>query len=590
MDPIRAECIRALYAQMRAAGSAALIGVAYMIAAAAFTTPWLTILAWTAVMLTIQAARQILIRGFDRANPDGMSLERWAKIFVVHQAVAGLAWGSCVFLFGHPDEPVTISLVLSGMLLVVAGAVPAQAYTPASFHSLNAAITSLTFVRLVSTGEFAYILLGAITIVFGLAMRSFCSVQANLVRNGFRIRFENEALLREVTMQKAEAEEARRKAEAASLAKSQFLAAASHDLRQPLYALSLFSASLEALKLDDDGREVVSNIQNSISAMETLFTGLLDISRLDAGVVQPRLGPISIDDLFDRLSQYFLPIAIERGVELRFRSDGEWVRSDPVLLEQVLSNLVSNALHCTSKGAVLVAARKRNDQIRLEVWDTGIGIHKRDQQRIFDEFVQVENPERDRRKGLGLGLSIASRSASLINAGISVASQPGRGSRFVLLQPSSHPVFERLPAKSLVAEEPEAVHIMRRLPVLIVEDDRDVRLALSDILRRWNVDFEVAPNAKTAMMFLEGGKTFSAVLVDYRLPGEMNGLQLVRSIRQSHPLPLPVCTLITGDFDPALIGACNNEPVELLLKPLHIEKLRELLNIGENNKKRLRSA
>ena len=159
---------------------------------------------------------------------------------------------------------------------------------------------------------------------------------------------------------------------------------------------------------------MVDNIQDSIAAMESLFVGLLDVSRLDAGVVKPRLAAVSVDALFDRLSQYFHPIAVERGLDLRFRSDGEWVTSDVTLIEQVLSNLVSNALRCTPKGGVLIAARTRGRHVRLEVWDTGIGIGEADLQRIFEEFVQLDNPERDRRKGLGLGLSIAQRSAALI--------------------------------------------------------------------------------------------------------------------------------------------------------------------------------
>jgi CheY-like chemotaxis protein len=167
----------------------------------------------------------------------------------------------------------------------------------------------------------------------------------------------------------------------------------------------------------------------------------------------------------------------------------------------------------------------------------------------------------------------------LLDARITVTSQHGRGSRFVLTQPLVSPELGRAPAMSLTSKEVLPNDSVRGLPVLVVEDDRDVRLALSDVLRRWGVEFEVTANANSALMLVEAGKTFSVVLVDYRLPGEMNGLELVTSIRKSHSLPLPECTLITGDFDPDLVGACDNEGVQLLLKPLHIEKLRELLNL-----------
>jgi two-component system, sensor histidine kinase len=581
IDPIRAESIRALYAQMRAAGSASVGGVVYMIGSAALYSPWQTIAGWTAAMIAIQSARQALIRGFYRKNPQGNALENWARAFVIHQALAGLAWGASMFLFIHPDKPETVSLVLCGMFLIVAGAVPAQAYTPASFYALNVGVTSLAFIRLIAVGEFSYILLGGISIVFGLAMNAFCRVQAGLVREGFRIRFQNETLLREVTTQKAEAEEARRKAEAASLAKSHFLAAASHDLRQPLYALSLFSASLGELKLDDDGRKVVENIHNSIAAMESLFVGLLDISRLDAGVVKPRLEPVSVDALFDRLSQYFLPIAIERGLELRFRSDGEWVTSDVTLIEQVLSNLVSNALRCTNRGAVLIAARGRGADVRFEVWDSGIGIDEADRERIFEEFVQLNNPERDRLKGLGLGLSIARRSAALIGGAVTLSSRPGRGSRFTVTQPLMRPpVVPVSLGKERAWNGPRPI-LSKDLPLLIVEDDRDVRVALGNLLTRWGVHFDFAVDAKDALIRVETGTRYGLVLADYRLPGALNGLDLIAAITRLHPAPLPACALITGDFDPDLIGTAHARGVPLFQKPLKPAKLRVLLGLPD---------
>ena len=187
----------------------------------------------------------------------------------------------------------------------------------------------------------------------------------------------------------------------------------------------------------------------------TCSTGLLDLSKLDAGVVQPRPEPVSIDALFDRLSQVFRPIAEARGLELRLRSDGEWVRSDAALLEQVLGNLVANALRYTPQGGVLVAARRREAAVRLEVWDTGVGIPPADLERIFEEFVQLGNAERDRRRGLGLGLSIARRSAALIGAAVQVASREGSGSCFAVAQPvvpaPRRLSLDRIPCRDCVA-------------------------------------------------------------------------------------------------------------------------------------------
>ena len=580
IDPIRAEAIRGLYAQMRNTLPATLFMVAAVVGTAWLFTPWAVIAAWTAIILLYQFVRQALIWGFQRSDPRDEELEWWARAFVFYQVPNAVIWGSTMFLFAHPDQPVTVALTLCVLFAGAAGAVPAQAYTPASLNTMVIGFFSFVLVRLVATGDVSYIVLGVVSSLFAVAMIGYCRLQNGVLREGFRIRFENRELVAALTVRTAEAEHARHVAEAASLAKSQFLAAASHDLRQPLYALSLFSTSLGAFKLDSDGRKVVNNIQESVAAMESLFVGLLDVSRLDAGVVKAQLAPVSVDALFDRLSQYFRPAAVERGIELRFRSDNEWVTSDAVLLEQVLVNLVSNALRHTTRGAVLIAARARRGSLRFEVWDTGVGIDQADFQRIFEEFVQIENLERDRKKGLGLGLSIAQRSAALIGCTIGVASRLGRGSRFSLEQPRAPPPRSSGRVADNAAANPLKLLLSRDLPILVVDDDRDVRMALADLLNRWNVRFDIATDAADALSRIAGGARYGLVLADFRLPGALNGLDLIAAITRQHAAPLPAFALITGDFDPALIGAAQERGIPLFHKPLNPAHLRTMLGLS----------
>ena len=579
ITPIRAESIRTLYQQVRTTLGAALVLTTYMAISSAPYTPWPPIALWVAVALSSFAVREVLVRTFFARQPKDEDLERWARYHTCFQVLTGCLWGSTIFLFGHPEEPITIALVLSCLYSIPSGTVPALAYNPPGLVALVVPIFGSVFIRLVATGSFGFTLVGIATVLYGVTMLGFCRVQARAVAEGFRIRFENRELVAALTAEKAEAESARREAERASLAKSQFLAAASHDLRQPLYALSLFSASLGALRLDQDGRSVVGRIQDSIAAMESLFVGLLDVSRLDAGVVKAQTAAIPVDAMFDRLSQYFLPIAEERGLDLRFRSDGEWVDSDVTLLEQVLSNLVSNALRYTNTGGVLVAARKRGGCVRFEVWDTGIGIAESDRRRIFEEFVQVENSVRDRRKGLGLGLSIAQRSAALLGGSVEIASRPGKGSRFMFMQPVAAPRPAEQRASDMIVSV--SAQIPGDLPVLIVDDDADVRAALSDLLTRWNVRFDMVAQAADALARVSAGSTYRAVLADYRLPGTLNGLDLITELRLVHPAPAPACVLITGDFDPELIRAAEALGVPLFHKPLRPEKLRGLLGLAD---------
>jgi signal transduction histidine kinase/CheY-like chemotaxis protein len=581
MDPIRAEAIRTMYDQMHNTAFAAVVITLYMSATAAPFTAWPVIAIWVGVQIVIQSLRAVLLRAFRRSAPSDRELLRWAHIFLGHQALVGLFWGATIFLFFHPDEPITLALVLCCLYSIAAGGVPAQAYYPPSLYTLVGVLFGMVLIRLLATGSFGFIMVGVASSLFGVTMAGFCRVQSRAVAEGFRIRFENRALVDALTEQKAAADEARHKAELASLAKSQFLAAASHDLRQPLYALSLFSASLEELRLDAEGKVVVGNIQDSIAVMESLFDGLLDVSKLEAGVIRPRLAPVSADAMFDRLSQIFRPIALERGLDLRFRSNGEWARSDGALLEQVLSNFVSNALRCTPTGGILVAARARGDQVHFEVWDTGTGIDDEDRERIFDEFVQLGNPERDRRKGLGLGLSIARRAAALIDGKISLASRLGLGSRFGLAQPRSTALvttgaFDDVVIANNVATIPR----LPDLPVLLVDDDRDVRGALGDLLGRWGVHYEAFADAHTALARISAGGRFGLTLADYRLTGNINGLELIAAIAVHHPAPQPPAVLITGDFDAALLAAADAYGVPLLHKPLRPADLRVLLGLS----------
>jgi signal transduction histidine kinase len=581
MDPIRVEKIRLLYATMRNSGISGLIVTVTMIGTAwPFSDKWV-IAAWTVVQTITQLLREVLVREWRRRSPPEAEFERWATAHVIFMALTGVVWGSTIFLFADPEQPATIALTLCCLYGVSSGSVASQAPNPPSLVAMIGPIFLAVLVWTFMTGVFGYILVGLASAGFSVMMLRFCRAQSSTLDESIRMRFENVELVNALTIEKAAAEKARHDAESASLAKSQFIAAASHDLRQPLYALSLFSASLSALKLDQDGRTVVQRIQDSIASMESLFVGLLDVSRLDAGVVKPRLAPVSVDALFDRLSQYFHPIAVERRLDLRFRSDGEWATSDVTLLEQVLSNLVSNALRYTAKGGVLIAARRRGPDVRFEVWDTGIGIDEANRHRVFEEFVQLGNPERDRKKGLGLGLSIAQRSAALIGGTIELSSRPGRGSRFTLVQPStSPPSVQSLIETGLPSREGQSP-VSRDLPLLIVDDDQEVRVALGDLLTRWGVRFDSVAGADEALAQVDRGARYGLVLADYRLPGPLNGLELIAAIEQRHPAPAPARALITGDFDPDLISTAHGRGVSLLHKPVAAAKLRSLLGLPD---------
>jgi signal transduction histidine kinase len=576
----RGEAIRALYVQARNSTRAAAVVTVYLLITAWPYNPVAVLGAWLTVQLLSQVARAVLLRRFAMSAAHDTAVESWALAYTIYMAAAGLIWGSTAFLFMHPAQPITIALTLCGLYGISSGSVPGNAYNPPGLIVFVTAIFACVAIRLIAERDFDLTVLAIASCGFAAILTLFNREQHQTILQGIRIRFENRELLAELTDKTREAEDALLCAEQASLAKSQFLAAASHDLRQPLYALSLFSDSLGSFVTDERAQSIVASIQRNIDAMESLFNGLLDVSKLEAGSITVSREAMSVDALLQRIEHVFGATAIERGIDLRLRSNGEWVHSDAALLEQILSNLVSNAIRHTAHGGILVAARSRGDSIRFEVWDTGCGIPDADRVRIFDEFVQLTNPERDRRKGLGLGLAIARRAAHLLDTRVCVRSRVGRGSVFVLTQPRGSADGALRP----VLLDP-GNDIASSLRVLVVDDEPDIRAALHDIFTRWGVACDVEASAASALALIDNGARYDVVLTDHRLAGDESGLALIRAIRGRYGAEPPAMAIITGDMDLELSVSLEREGVLLVHKPIRAAELRALLNhLGQLNR------
>jgi signal transduction histidine kinase/CheY-like chemotaxis protein len=576
LDPVRAECLRTLFQQIPNSFAAAAVVTVYMVAVAAPFHPWRSIAVWSALQISTQLFRLWLMARYRRLPPsdDGAGLETAAWLNSLYMLIAGLVWGSTAFFFMDVAQPTTVALTLCGLYGISGGSVPGNAYNPIGLFVFIGGIFGLVMIRMLLIGQYDYNVLGLASIGYSGILVMFCRVQHRELREGFAIRFENRRLLAALEIEKGEAEAARTRAEKANLAKSQLLAAASHDLRQPLHALSLFSGSLQSLALDDAAKDVANRIQNNVAAMEKLFNGLLDISRLEAGVVRAHLEPVCLQDLFDRLAGYFDPVAEAQGLDLRFRETNAWVTGDPALTEQICVNLVTNAIRYTRSGGVLVAARRRGGRIAVEVTDTGIGIPEADHSRIFDEYVQLGNPERDRGKGLGLGLAIAQRLAEIQDSRIELFSMEGRGSRFALALP-------RTQAVGSLRRAPAAPDLMAGLKLLLIDDDAMVRESTGLLLQQWGVITALTPDLAAAEAAIEiaarEGEHFDVCLTDYRLTGAANGLAVIERLAARSNRPRAFC-LVTGDMSPDLLAQAASAGVAIIHKPLHPARLRALLN------------
>ena len=399
----------------------------------------------------------------------------------------------------------------------------------------------------------------SIGMVIGYAMERY-------IREDFLLQYRNAALLRELREQKEVAEHA-------NVAKSRFLAAASHDLRQPIHALGLFVAALREQALDRAQRELVGRIDASVQAMESLFDALLDISKLDAGVLAPNLQTFPLASLLAKVDNDYAPVANAKGLRFRIRPSSAWVRSDPALLERMLRNLVANAVRYTQRGGIVVGIRRRGASVAIEVCDTGPGIPAERQTEIFQEFCQLDNPERDRAKGLGLGLAIVDRLGRLVQHPVRLASRLGRGSRFTIEVPYAASVP---PARESQVDEPAADALVGGF-VVVIDDEAAIRDGLRILLGGWGCHVLTAASGADAQRQLGEAERYpDVILSDYRLRDGETGAEAIRRIEECLVQPVPG-VLITGDTAPDRLREAQASGYRLLHKPVAPEKLRALL-------------
>ncbi len=355
----------------------------------------------------------------------------------------------------------------------------------------------------------------------------------------------------------------------ANEAKSRFLAAASHDLRQPMHALGLFVGQMRHSVSDEARRALIGNIEQSVAALESLLESLLDISRLDAGAVQVRREVFSLEPRLARLAAGFVPAAQEKGLELRIRPARVWVDSDPVLLERILINLLANAMRYTERGRVLIGCRRRGTRVEIIVADTGIGIGVEELPLVFREFYQAGNGDSGE-KGLGLGLAIVERLARLLDHPIRVQSERGRGSCFSVQVPTAQPPpnAERI----LAVAEPEAS--LAGQCILVIDDDDAVREAMRGLLQEWGCAAWLARDGEQARGFLKEQGKPDLALCDLRLGSGESGLALATSITASLSVPV---VLLTGETAPEALQAAQASGLPLLHKPIRPARLRALL-------------
>ena len=580
-EDVKAELIRHLYRQ--APGSIVTLFVVAAILAYVLWDifPHSLVLGWLAAVAVVSVVRFAQIGAFFRRKRPDQEMGRWAVISASGSALVGGVWTAACVLFLDPSQPISLIALTVILMGIAAGAViNLSSYLPSFWAVVGPSMGALIAVLLWYGGSIS----NTVALLAAVALAGYAVGARNvhrLLTGSLQLSFENIGLRREaeghvadLTRREVALEAARFAAEQANAAKTRFLAAASHDLRQPIHALGLLFATLADRVRDEKAAPVLKQIDGAVDAIDSMLNSLLDISKLDAGVVRPDVVPVDLGTLLERVSDEHQPIVRLTGNRLRVRAASAVVLTDAAMLQRILANLVSNALRYTVNGRVLVGARRRGDSIRVEVYDNGPGIPSHALEDIFLEFHQLGNPERDRRKGLGLGLAIVKRLADLLGHRIEVRSTVGRGSRFSLTLPLS-----AAPRRAAIrpAAAPAVGADLQARRVLVLDDDASVLDAMRSLLEGWGCEVVTTATPEEA----EAGLASDAeppdmLIVDYRLRRHASGIETIGRLHQLAGRRIPAL-VITGDTAPDRLREAQESGYPLLHKPVKPAQLRAVM-------------
>ena len=522
--------------------------------------------AWMSLILLVNLIRIVIYLKFRDVNSLAQ-IRRYRMYFILGSTVTGLLWGIGGVILLAAQELEYQLFVLFVLVGMGAGSVTSlTTYLPAFFSYFPISLIPVS-VQLVLLGDPIHVALSVMTVSYIIALSYFGVYINRALVQSLKLRFENSELVEQLREQKDEAE-------LANISKSKFLAAASHDLRQPLHALSLFTSVLDELVQNPNVRKVVDQINASVHALQNLFNALLDISRLEAGVMKVEKVDFFLQPLFDKLANDYDPQAHAKSLRISWPSITFATHSDPSLLEQILRNYVSNAIRYTEKGQVRISCDAEDGLLVISVTDTGIGIPLQDQKAIFQEFHQLNNPERNRDKGLGLGLAIVQRTANLLEHAICVESQPGKGSTFSI-------TVERAQIQEPRGESASAARSSTPLTastlMVVIDDELSVREGTSSLLQLWGCEvISGADDNEVITKLRQSNRSPDGIIADYRLRENHTGIEAIRAIHAVCGKEIPAL-IVTGDTASKQLREVNSSGFQVLHKPVASLKLRTFL-------------
>lgn len=534
--------------------------------------------AWGLTFVGVTVLRLAAVAHWRRLPVTAPRAQAWQGPWLASSALHAAQWGALggfALLLPPVPEAMAVEAVLHITLAAVAlgGAMRLQGYERMLLVHVLLVLGPLGL-RDLWHGGLVHGVLGGLLLLFGIYAVVQGQRQSRLMAEMSRQRGHAEHLMEALQRAYQASEEARQRLEAVTLARSRFFAAANHDLRQPLHALGLLSESLQQARALSEVRQVAQHMTECVEGMAQVVDELLEVTRLDLGHVQANTSAVRLAAVVEDACRPYQALARLKGLALELQVPAVAVRTDPVLLARVIANLVSNGLRYTAQGSVQVGAELEpaGKGVCLFVRDTGPGIDPQHLPHLFEPFFQANNPARDRRQGLGLGLTTVQRLCELLGIAIEVESTPGAGSCFrLLLAGAPGPLPQAPPAPDLAP----AGASLKGVRVLVVDDDPDVQRSLVQLLQTWGCEVRQAADAEAARTCLAEGFAPQAVIADLRLPGPQDGLALLESLR-ADPGAAPGL-LVTGDASGAGIAAARSAGWPVLLKPVRPAALRAFL-------------
>ncbi len=481
----------------------------------------------------------------------------------------GFIWGAgWVFFVGdatieHAHAAVTFTIILGGVF--TGGVLATIFHLPSLVSFMFCSLLPALVGTFIDDGIF-HVWFGVTIIVYMLACTAFALNLHHFLMETLAQREEKSWLAQQLETEKHKAEQANQE-------KSRFLAAISHDLRQPLQALQFFQQSLrETCSATHQAQHILGGVEASVTALNGLLNAMLDVAQLDAGQHPIRRSSFPLNTLLRRIHQQYTSLAEEAGIRLHYISTSLHIDSDPMLLERIVQNLVHNAIkHMGRPGRILLGGRRQAGFVRIEIHDNGVGIPLQEQESVFQEFYQLHNPERNRSHGLGLGLAIVKRLTAALEHNIGLRSLPGKGCTFSIHVPLANELPDSPAPTPLLLTEPP----VRHGTVLIIEDDEQVMESLQTLLHLWGYEVLLSQQPEPETLLAEHPE-LNFIISDYQLGGEKNGIELIQQFRQLAGWKIPAL-LITGNTSADLSEKLSKLSIPVSYKPINPALLKKHL-------------